>query len=181
MTVETNDTEVAEVTVNPTKVADKRQEGGSSKTREEVLADQLDEQIGKGAKYRQSISEYKARLAELEPQAQRGVEAEELVSNLKLSHRQELAMARLETLAVKQGIVDPDALALVDVSKLKFDKDGKPSNLADVLTDFREAKPHFFGAASSSSTVKVPSPAKPDPAAHSDAEYNAFLKKHNLN
>ena len=180
MEVETSETEVTTVTEIPKKVTETRREGGSSKTREEILADQLDEQISKSSKYRQANSDLKARLAEMEPQAQRGAEAEESMSKLKLSHRQELAMARLEALAVKDGIVDPDALNLIDQSKLKFDKEGKPSNLADVLKEFRETKPHFFGAASSSSTAKVPSPAKPDPTSHSDADYAAFKKKFNL-
>lgn len=169
-------TTVAQTNSTSTKTAT---EGGSSINREEVLSNQLDEQIQKGAKYRQANSELKARIVEYEKDEQRKAQLEEEHSTLKTTHRQELALARLEALATKEGLVDTDDLKLIDLSVIKYGENGKPENLAEVLASFKEAKPHKFGSVATSSAEKAPKPEKSDktPAAKAltDAEFSKWM------
>lgn len=61
--------------------------------------------------------------------------AEKLEASLKL--------ARLEMLAVKAGIVDPDLLKLADLSKVSFE-DGKITGAEEVIEELKAAKPYAF-------------------------------------
>jgi hypothetical protein len=61
--------------------------------------------------------------------------AEKLESSLKL--------ARLEMLAVKAGIVDPDLLKLADLSKVSFE-DGKIIGAEEAIEELKAAKPYAF-------------------------------------
>lgn len=138
-----------------------KETAGAGKYTYEQLEAFREEAIADNVKLRTKHAEYKTRIGDLEQQARKADELEKEVTTLKTSARVEVAQARLEALAVKEGIVDPDALKLIDLSELKFDDNGKPENLKALLDSFKEAKPHFFteGAAksaSTSSTVKMP-------------------------
>ncbi len=138
-----------------------KETAGAGKYTYEQLEAFREEAIADNVKLRTKHAEYKTRIGDLEQQARKADELEKEVTTLKTSARVEVAQARLEALAVKEGIVDPDALKLIDLSELKFDDNGKPENLKALLESFKEAKPHFFteGAAksaSTSSTAKMP-------------------------
>jgi len=47
--------------------------------------------------------------------------------------------------AIKQGINDPDVVALIDVSGVKIDDNYKVETAEEIVKAFKEAKPHFFG------------------------------------
>lgn len=64
--------------------------------------------------------------------------------------------AKLESLAAREGLSDPDLLALVDTSGVTLDDDGKVQGAAEAIAAFKAAKPHFFG-----SPATVPGTAKP--------------------
>lgn len=126
----------------------------------EMFSREYVEELREEAKsVRLKANEYKS---QLEDQARQNAEAltakEQALEALKQEARTELAMAKLEALAVKAGIVDPDALALLDKSAIKFDDAGKVTNADEVLKAFKESKPHFFGSTNTSSTEKAPNP-----------------------
>lgn len=91
----------------------------------------------------------------------------------------DIAMARFEGLALKDGLSDPDVLALFDKSKFVFDDNGKITNAAELLTEFKAAKPHFFTSQATSSTAKAPKVADATAKSVKDmtpAEYTAYKK-----
>lgn len=51
----------------------------------------------------------------------------------------------------KLGLVDPDALALIDLAKVKVES-GKVLNAADVLAEFKTSKPYLFGGTGKNGT-----------------------------
>lgn len=134
-----------------------KSEAGASNPTPDKFEEFYHNSVRDNAKLRSKNSEYKNQISELEQQARRADELENEVTSLKTSARVEVAQARLEALAIKEGIVDTDALKLIDPKELKFGEDGKPENLADLLNSFKEAKPHFFkeAAAESASTSSV--------------------------
>lgn len=91
----------------------------------------------------------------------------------------DIAMARFEGLALKDGLSDPDVLALFDKSKFVFDDKGKITNAAELLAEFKAAKPHFFTSQATSSTAKAPKAADATAKSVKDmtpAEYEAAKK-----
>lgn len=142
-TVETTATEATEATAKVEKPAARE-----AKSKQEV-ENELFETISKNASYRQ-------RIKELEAEVKRGAELEASVADMKTAHRIEVAKARIESLAIKEGILDPVALAALDTSALKFDENGKPENLSEVLTNFKTSHPSLFASASTSSVSAVP-------------------------
>ena len=95
----------------------------------------------------------------------------------------EIALARFEALAIKDGLNDPDVLKLLDTSKFVL-KDGKLTNGEELLKEFRAAKPHFFAKQATSSTTKAPSEADStakNVADMSREEFAAYKKAKGLN
>jgi hypothetical protein len=74
--------------------------------------------------------------------------------------RSRLARAELKVEAVRAGMVDLDGLQLLDFEQAKFNSDGEIENGAQLMAQFRRAKPWLFGGASSSSPASAP-PAQP--------------------
>ena len=75
--------------------------------------------------------------------------------------------AELKAHAIRAGIIDPDALKLLDISAVRLGDGGEVEGADELLEKFKEAKPHFFAAAptpptssTTSSTARTP-PAKP--------------------
>lgn len=76
---------------------------------------------------------------------------------------QRIIRAELKASAIKAGIIDSDALKLLDISGVRLGDAGEVEGAEELLMKFKEAKPHFFAAAttpSTSSTARTP-PAKP--------------------
>jgi hypothetical protein len=70
--------------------------------------------------------------------------------------------AELKAHAIRAGIVDLDALKLMDTGGLSLNEAGDVEGADLALARFKEAKPHFFaGAGSSTSSIAKPPPAKP--------------------
>lgn len=133
---------------------------------------------------RLKASEYKSQLEEQAAQnATKIAETEAKLSEVQVQARNDIAFARVEALAVKAGIVDSDALALLDRSQLVFDDKGKLTNAAEVLEAFKTAKPHFFGSANTSNPEKPPRPAETGTKTAkdlSDKEWQAWKKANNI-
>lgn len=92
--------------------------------------------------------------------------------------------AELRVLAREAGMVDLDALALLDTSKLKLDDKGELVGGKEAMDAFKQAKPHLFAAPQgSSSTGKPPKPGdrKPfDAMTAKPEERDAELAKHGV-
>jgi multidrug efflux pump subunit AcrA (membrane-fusion protein) len=95
--------------------------------------------------------------------------------------------ADLRVAAIKAGIVDLDALGLVDRSALKVGPDGKLVDPDAVMAELKAAKPYLFGAPGTtppprSNTNPTPPPeptAKPKRAIDMTRdEYQAAVKAH---
>lgn len=69
-------------------------------------------------------------------------------------------LAKLEAIAVREGLTDLDLLALVDTSGVSFDDAGKVIGANEAVAAFKAAKPAFF-----SGSAPVPGTAKPGASA----------------
>lgn len=57
-----------------------------------------------------------------------------------------IAKASLRAAAAGAGAVYPsDVPALIDISKVKFDRDGEPTNVDDLVSDLKDSRPALFG------------------------------------
>ena len=74
-----------------------------------------------------------------------------------------IVRAELKAEAIKAGLVDPEALKLLDTSAIRLNQDGEVESASALIANFKRAKPYLFGdppAASTSSPAAVP-PAHP--------------------
>ena len=87
-----------------------------------------------------------------------------------------LIHAELKAEALRLGMIDLDGLKLLDLSSAKLNEKGEVDGAAQLLAQFKKAKPWLFGAMSSSSPVSAP-PAQPLrqklATEMTDAEYRA--------
>lgn len=72
------------------------------------------------------------------------------VAEVKSSVKEQVKLSKLEALAVKEGLVDLDALKLLDLSKIELQDDGTLKGTEDVFKAAKEAKPYLFGEVKSS-------------------------------
>jgi hypothetical protein len=100
--------------------------------------------------------------------------------------RARIVHAELKVEAVRAGIVDLDGLKLLDTAAAQVGQDGEVKNAAELIAQFRRAKPWLFGGSSSSSSANPP-PAQPPrqklATEMTDAEYRAAraaILKHQL-
>ena len=64
--------------------------------------------------------------------------------------------AEVAALAIKEGLVDRDALKLADLSKVELGEDGVLKGADDVIKGLKESKPYLFGKAPHSSDPNNP-------------------------
>lgn len=124
-------------------------------------------------KLRAEAAEYRRRLRELESKVKSEEEAkmteqERLQKRLAELERKEAEYQRViqartleyevKLLAVRLGIVDPDAAyRLLDLKQIEFDDDGRPVNLEKVIRDLIATKPYLV---SQQATVSPTNPAQ---------------------
>jgi hypothetical protein len=98
----------------------------------------------------ESVEALKARAATLE----------EKIRSLSEQARTNLVMAELKAEAVRAGMVDLDALKLLDSSSLAIGAQGEIAGAAALMDRFRRQKPWLFGQTSTTTTA-VPPPQQP--------------------
>ena len=95
--------------------------------------------------------------------------------------RRTVALAKLEALATREGLQDPDLLSLLDTSGVELDDRGRVKDAEQLIAEFRSAKPQFFGSPATSSSAPRPkaddNTSKVDASEMSDREYAALRKK----
>ncbi|MEJ0016761.1 MAG: hypothetical protein WDN25_09355 [Acetobacteraceae bacterium] len=96
-------------------------------------------------------------LAELRARAEA---LEQRLATAEQDARSRVARAELKVEAVRAGIVDLDGLKLLDLDVGALTSEGQIANAAEIIGQFRRAKPWLFGGASSSSRASPP-PAQP--------------------
>jgi hypothetical protein len=85
---------------------------------------------------------------------------EQRLAETEQSARFPLVRAELKVEAVRAGMVDLDGLKLLDLEQVQLNPDGEIENAAQLMAQFRRAKPWLFGGTSSSSPANAP-PAQP--------------------
>jgi hypothetical protein len=85
---------------------------------------------------------------------------EQRLAETEQSARFRLVRAELKVEAVRAGMVDLDGLKLLDLEQVQLNPDGEIENAAQLMAQFRRAKPWLFGGTSSSSPANAP-PAQP--------------------
>ncbi|WP_175969631.1 hypothetical protein [Burkholderia sp. BCC0322] len=93
---------------------------------------------------------------------------------------QRVMRAELKAHAVKAGLVDMEALDLLDLSSVKFNDKGELEGVDALFEAAKKAKPYLFGAQNTGSTEKKPPPAENTPKDVrnlSAAEYEAEKAK----
>ena len=96
--------------------------------------------------------------SEIEAATAEKLKAAETKATEALTKAQQRAVnADLRIAAKDAGASDlADVLALLPRDKLKVNDDGDVINAAEVMAEFKKAKPHLFGATSTSSTATTP-------------------------
>lgn len=86
-----------------------------------------------------------AKLSADEQQAKKIAELEQKLTDGDAAARARVAKAALKAAAAAGGAVYPgDVPALVDLTKVKFDRDGEPSNADELVAALKESRPALF-------------------------------------
>lgn len=86
-----------------------------------------------------------AKLSADEQQAKRIEELEKKLADGDAAARARIAKAALKAAAAAGGAVYPgDVPALVDLTKVKFDRDGEPTNADELVVALKESRPALF-------------------------------------
>lgn len=72
--------------------------------------------------------------------------------------------AELKAEAIKAGLVDIDALKMLDTSSVTLDDQGNPTGAAELFAALKESKPYLFTAAPVHSSQTQPPPPAPKPS-----------------
>lgn len=72
--------------------------------------------------------------------------------------------AELKAVALKHGVVDMDALKLLDLSKVKLLENGDLEGADELFEAAKKAKPYLFAAPTVGTTLKSPVPKNGEPA-----------------
>ena len=79
------------------------------------------------------------------------------ISQMRTEYDSRLILARMQTEAVRAGIIDLDGLRLADLSAVTLRPDDKLVGAKEAMESLRRSKPWLFGAAlSSSSSAAAP-------------------------
>ncbi|MNS36630.1 hypothetical protein D3C86_1214060 [compost metagenome] len=126
-----------------------------------VAASKLEKQLADAEK------DFQERLAAREAEVRTEAQAEA---------RKEVAVSRLEALATKAGLLDPDLVSLIDASAIEFDDNGKMKNGQELIDAFKASKPNLFAAQATSSVAKTPTAISEAKKATdmTDEEYRAY-------
>ncbi len=84
------------------------------------------------------------------------VELEARLVEMETRTTQRLVQSELKSHALRAGLIDLDALKLIDNGTLKLDAEGNLENASKLMTDLKRAKPYLFGSASSSTPAAAP-------------------------
>jgi hypothetical protein len=141
---------------------------------------------------RDKVKSSKSKIAELEAKtkeelAKKDRDFEELLNSklaeVSSTYKKEIILSKLQTEALKAGIVDVDGIKLADLSSLSIDENNVLQGASEVISSLKESKPYLFKKGESSTTYHK-QPPKPssdrtpvDATQLSGDEYRSQLKK----
>lgn len=89
---------------------------------------------------------------------------DEKVAEIENRARTQTTKSELRVHAERAGVVDfgdlYEIMKTKDLAKVEYDDEGNVANAAELITELKKSKPHFFGGVSTSSTEKVPPASK---------------------
>jgi hypothetical protein len=95
--------------------------------------------------------------------------------------QEKLKLAILKNTAAAAGLIDPDLVAIADLSAVGIDDDGVVTGAAEAIEAFRAAKPHLFGQQSTAprpTTTPKPNGTTATPGPTSFSEWEAMPAPH---
>jgi hypothetical protein len=100
-------------------------------------------------------------LEEPQPQAfKSAAEYEDEISQMRTEYASRLILARIQTEAVKAGMIDLDGLKLADLSAVTLRPDDKLIGAKEAMESLRRSKPWLFGTTLSSSSAAAAPPSQ---------------------
>jgi hypothetical protein len=101
--------------------------------------------------------------------------ADKAKTDAKAEADQRIIRSELKALALAAGIVDPDGLQFVDLTKLKLGDKGELEGGDAAIKALKEAKPYLFGTAKGSSDPhKTPKPGESEPKSAKDMDEKEY-------
>ena len=92
--------------------------------------------------------------------------------------------AEMKAAAIQAGMIDLDALKLLDLSGVKLDRNGDVTLPGDFFDKARAAKPYLFKAEATTSSSATPPPAAPPSEKRAtemnDAEFAALKRQYGI-
>lgn len=95
------------------------------------------------------------------PPELRIVELESRLADMEARTNQRLIHSELKSQALRAGIVDLDALKLIETDGLEIDESGNLAGAAKLIADLKRNKPYLFGPANTSTPLSPPPTAPP--------------------
>lgn len=83
-------------------------------------------------------------------------ELEARLADMEARTTQRLVHSELKSHALRAGLIDLDALKLIDTTTLQLDDRGELADAARLMTDLKRTKPYLFGAANTSTASAAP-------------------------
>lgn len=154
----------------------------------ESNADYLRRLRDENKKHREGKEAAEAQLKELERKLQEAdqekAKSQSEIEKIKAETRNQVALTKIEAVAAKEGALDTDVIEkLLDPSQFEFAEDGKIKNASELVAQLKADKPYLFGAISTASTAKAPTPSNTGPRKVSEMsaeERKAHFKKMGL-
>lgn len=116
-----------------------KKEAAEARAELKVMKDQQE------ADRKKAEADASAKLSAEEQQAKKIAELEQKLTDGDVAARARIAKAALKAAAAAGGAVYPaDVPALVDITKVKFDRDGEPTNADDLVEDLKKSRPALF-------------------------------------
>ena len=151
----------------------------------ESNADYLRRLRDENKKHREGKEAAEVQLKELERKLQEADQkSQSEIEKIKAETRNQVALTKIEAVAAKEGALDTDVIEkLLDPSQFEFAEDGKIKNASELVAQLKADKPYLFGAISTASTAKAPTPSNTGPRKVSEMsaeERKAHFKKMGL-
>ena len=151
------------------KVKEKNRELLSEKQKRIDKIGDLEEKLATVTAEVEKLKPLTSELEKVKTESKTALEAKDAEIATKLAEsstaaKEQVKAARLEALALREGLVDLDGLKLLDLSKITQKEDGTFEGADEVFKAAREAKPYLFGEKVNTTTTTKPAPKPGDPA-----------------
>lgn len=138
-------------------VAALKLENAAKRTENKELKDQIAEVTGEKKKVEEQVTTLTQQLTSTKEEVTKvKAESDTKIAELTTAQKEQQKMAKLQVLALKEGMVDPDGLKLADTSKITVDDKGELVGTEDLFKGLKETKPYLFGVTGNTTQPKTP-------------------------